>query len=253
MVHSHHPAFRHRGCAPTGRRQQRGGSSPVGSRPVGPKHHARSVTDIDRSCRPQVGLAIDTGLALEPGQVSSHSQWEDIGHRAQGAGDVVPRLAALVRAGSVPPAVHLVDYRWRSTRTDAGVTLKLHELRHYFASGLIAAGCDEVTVQRAMGHASATLSTYAHLWPTAEDKTRAAASGMGPSRPPIATGSRSVESIARSGSFRCRAVLPFSTTRSSADGDTRGSVERSPVTPASGRRMALAPRSMPRQPRHGSS
>lgn len=75
---------------------------------------------------------------------------------------------------------NLVDYRWRSTRTDAGVTFKLHELRHYFASGLIAAGCDVVTVQRAMGHASATttLSTYAHLWPTVEDKTRAAASGM---------------------------------------------------------------------------
>jgi len=75
---------------------------------------------------------------------------------------------------------NLVDYRWRSTRTDAGVAFKLHELRHYFASGLIAAGCDVVTVQRAMGHASATttLSTYAHLWPTAEDKTRAAASGM---------------------------------------------------------------------------
>jgi integrase len=71
-------------------------------------------------------------------------------------------------------------YRWRSTRSDAGVTHKLHELRHYFASGLIAAGCDVVTVQRAMGHASATttLSTYAHLWPTAEDKTRAAAAGM---------------------------------------------------------------------------
>ena len=75
---------------------------------------------------------------------------------------------------------NLVDYRWRSTRTDAGDTHKLHDLRHYFASGLIAAGCDVVTVQRAMGHASATttLSTYAHLWPTAEDKTRAAASGM---------------------------------------------------------------------------
>lgn len=31
-----------------------------------------------------------------------------------------------------------------------------------------------------MGHASATttLSTYAHLWPTAEDKTRAAAAAM---------------------------------------------------------------------------
>ena len=39
---------------------------------------------------------------------------------------------------------------------------------------------DVVTVQRAMGHASATttLSIYAHLWPTAEDTTRAAAAGM---------------------------------------------------------------------------
>jgi len=75
---------------------------------------------------------------------------------------------------------NLVDYRWRSARHDAGVRYKLHELRHYFASGLIAAGCDVVTVQRAMGHASATttLSTYAHLWPTAEDRTRAAASEM---------------------------------------------------------------------------
>jgi integrase len=75
---------------------------------------------------------------------------------------------------------NLVDYRWRSTRADAGLTHKLHDLRHYFASGLIAAGCDGVTVQRAMGHASATttLSTYAHLWPTVEDKTRAAAAAM---------------------------------------------------------------------------
>lgn len=82
--------------------------------------------------------------------------------------------------GGKPWHDNLADYRWRSTRTDAGLTFKLHELRHYFASGLIAAGCDVVTVQRAMGHASATttLSTYAHLWPTAEDKTRAAASGL---------------------------------------------------------------------------
>jgi integrase len=82
--------------------------------------------------------------------------------------------------GGKPWHDNLVDYRWRSTRSDAGVTYKLHELRHYFASGLIAAGCDVVTVQRAMGHASATttLSTYAHLWPTAEDKTRAAAAEM---------------------------------------------------------------------------
>jgi integrase len=37
-----------------------------------------------------------------------------------------------------------------------------------------------VTVQRSLGHSSAavTLNTYAHLWPTAEDRTRAAAAAM---------------------------------------------------------------------------
>jgi hypothetical protein len=41
-------------------------------------------------------------------------------------------------------------------------------------------GCDVVTVQKARGRATPTitLNTYAHLWPTAEDKTRTAASGL---------------------------------------------------------------------------
>ncbi len=63
----------------------------------------------------------------------------------------------------------------------AGVSgLTLHDCRHFYASGLIAAGCDVVTVQRALGHAKATttLNTYAHLWPTAEDRTRSAAAGL---------------------------------------------------------------------------
>jgi integrase len=74
-----------------------------------------------------------------------------------------------------------VGYYWRTTRAAAGVdALKLHDLRHFFASGLIAQGCDVVTVQRALGHsnASVTLNTYAHLWPSAEDRTRAAAGAM---------------------------------------------------------------------------
>lgn len=56
----------------------------------------------------------------------------------------------------------------------------MHDLRHFCASGLIAAGCDVVTVQRALGHAKATttLDTYSHLWPTAEDRTRSAAGAM---------------------------------------------------------------------------
>jgi integrase len=83
--------------------------------------------------------------------------------------------------GAVPPHQSTVFRWWHKARTAAGCgAVKLHDLRHFYASGLIAAGCDVVTVQRALGHASATvtLSTYAHLWPTAEDRTRAAAASM---------------------------------------------------------------------------
>ncbi len=74
-----------------------------------------------------------------------------------------------------------VIWRWRATRKSAGLTeVRLHDLRHFYASGLIAAGCDVVTVQRALGHesASTTLNTYAHLWPKAEDRTRSAAANL---------------------------------------------------------------------------
>ena len=56
----------------------------------------------------------------------------------------------------------------------------MHDLRHFFACGLVAAGCDVVTVQRAQRHASATttLNTYGHLWPDAEDRTRAATDSL---------------------------------------------------------------------------
>lgn len=56
-------------------------------------------------------------------------------------------------------------YLWNKTRTKAKVSFKLHDLRHFYASGLIAAGCDVVTVQRAMRHGSAslTLNTYSRI------------------------------------------------------------------------------------------
>jgi integrase len=69
---------------------------------------------------------------------------------------------------------------WRLTAKDVGITHRLHDLRHFYASGLIAAGCDVVTVQRALGHSSpsVTLDTYSHLWPDANDRTRTAAAGL---------------------------------------------------------------------------
>lgn len=67
---------------------------------------------------------------------------------------------------------------WRRIRAAAGFSedVTLHTLRHTFASNLIASGCDVVTVQRALGHStpSITLNVYSHLWPSAEDKTRTA-------------------------------------------------------------------------------
>lgn len=80
-----------------------------------------------------------------------------------------------------PPHQNTVGYQWRKACRAAKVTgVTLHDLRHFYASGLIAAGCDVVTVQRALGHAKATttLNTYAHLWPSAEDRTRQAANGL---------------------------------------------------------------------------
>jgi integrase len=88
----------------------------------------------------------------------------------------------LFRGGDGNP-VHqnTAGHQWRKARRKADCPkLKLHDLRHSYASGLIAAGCDVVTVQRALGHRSAivTLNTYGHLWPKAEDRTRNAAAAM---------------------------------------------------------------------------
>ena len=89
--------------------------------------------------------------------------------------------AWLFTVGERPMYDNDIHWRWRATRDSAKLPhVRLHDLRHIYASGLIAAGCDVMTVQRAPGHAAATttFTTISHLWPTAEDRTRAAASGL---------------------------------------------------------------------------
>jgi integrase len=53
----------------------------------------------------------------------------------------------------------------------------MHQLRHCFASPLIARGLNAVFVGRQLGHASPsiTLSVYAHLFDQAEHATKASA------------------------------------------------------------------------------
>ena len=52
---------------------------------------------------------------------------------------------------------------------------RYHDLRHYFASLLIAHGADVKTVQARLRHGSAktTLDTYGHLWPDKDESTKA--------------------------------------------------------------------------------
>ena len=53
---------------------------------------------------------------------------------------------------------------------------RYHDLRHYYASLLIASGADVKVVQARLRHASGkvTIDVYSHLWPDSDDSTRAA-------------------------------------------------------------------------------
>jgi integrase len=80
--------------------------------------------------------------------------------------------------GEHPLHQNSVGHLWRKARNAAGVDYVLHQLRHFYASGLINANCDVATVQRALGHSSVTPNTYSHLWPNTNDRTRNAVGGL---------------------------------------------------------------------------
>lgn len=85
-----------------------------------------------------------------------------------------------------PPSPNALRRWFEKACRSAGVNgVSPHDFRHYYASGLIRAGLDAVSVARAMGHASPTitLSIYAHLFPDAADRTRAAAAELMASGP----------------------------------------------------------------------
>lgn len=67
---------------------------------------------------------------------------------------------------------------WRKAADPLGVPVGdgYHQLRHFYASLLIARGASVKVVQARLGHRSATmtLDVYGHLWPDEEDTTRAA-------------------------------------------------------------------------------
>lgn len=70
---------------------------------------------------------------------------------------------------------------WHRAAEPAGLPLgaTFHDLRHFYASLLIAHGCSVKSVQHRLGHQSAmeTLDTYSHLWPDSDGETREAVDG----------------------------------------------------------------------------
>lgn len=68
-----------------------------------------------------------------------------------------------------PPHQNTIGYWWRKTLRDAGITsITLDDLRQFYASGLIAAGCAIVTVQCSLGSAKATITLKAYAHPLAD-------------------------------------------------------------------------------------
>ena len=71
-----------------------------------------------------------------------------------------------------------VNEMWHRAAKTSGLPTwaTFHDLRHFYASLLIAKGCSVKAVQSRLGHQSAmeTLDTYGHLWPDSDDETRVA-------------------------------------------------------------------------------
>ncbi len=101
-----------------------------------------------------------------------------------------PRRSALGNGGSRssddqwgnPGGPWTIERAIRAAREQVGLPddFRFHDLRHYFASLLIASGLDVKVVQARLRHASAktTLDTYGHLWPDRDDTSRAAVAAV---------------------------------------------------------------------------
>ncbi|MFJ6695567.1 tyrosine-type recombinase/integrase [Streptomyces sp. NPDC091272] len=97
-------------------------------------------------------------FTMEEGEPLNYRRWKTEWNCARRALQAVEREAA-EREGRKPVELpHMVT----------------HDLRHFYASALIAGGASVKQVQMVLGHASAviTLRIYAHLWPGEEDRTR---------------------------------------------------------------------------------
>lgn len=93
--------------------------------------------------------------------------------RTVGTGD---RGLVFTREGGEPMTPAALSSAFSRAAHRVKVDATFHDLRHFTASALIAAGCSVKAVQSFLRHAKAseTLDTYSHLWPTDEERIRGA-------------------------------------------------------------------------------
>jgi len=153
------------------------------------------------------GLRLAEAAALRPGDVdfmrgvvSPAIQWPDKPLKSHISRSSIPipqemalELAEAVRLGK---GKSIVTDEWRNpggpwtiergiraarkSIDDLPDDFRFHDLRHYFASLLIASGLDVKVVQARLRHASAktTLDTYSHLWPDRDESSREAVAAV---------------------------------------------------------------------------
>lgn len=139
-----------------------------------------TVLSVDR----QLSDRVDGEPVFGPPKSKSGIRKVDIGKTAMAALEEHMRLRlpgshGLVFTGRTGAPLTRTDMSevWRNAVVGLGLRPRSgwHELRHYHASLLIAAGLSVTAVAERLGHkdATETLQTYAHLWPS--DQSRAVA------------------------------------------------------------------------------
>ncbi|HCX85212.1 MAG TPA: site-specific integrase [Micrococcales bacterium] len=140
-----------------------------------------------------------TDVDFATGVVTPSVQWENEPLKSDTSRHSIPIPAEMSQllAEAIPlgNGIQIVSDLWgnaggpwtieravRAARTHVGLPddFRFHDLRHYFASLLIASGLDVKVVQARLRHASAktTLDTYGHLWPDRDDTSRAAVAAV---------------------------------------------------------------------------
>lgn len=161
---------------------------------------------VPEEIRPAVLLGAFAGLRLSEaaglrardcdfmrGVIRPEVQWGDAPLKSKTAGTAVPiprelaTMLATTHETVVADAHGLPVPPWRIARAVVAVReqveglperFSFHDLRHYYASMLIASGLDVKIVQTRLRHASVvtTLNVYGHLMPDADETSRTAVS-----------------------------------------------------------------------------